>query len=286
MLLFVALLVNATLRAVLAGRRPHLPEQAPRQQAGARRGVLPRARRDPRARQGGRREQQVQGRLQVPAGLPRRARSTPTSPATSPATGGSAASSPARTRSSPAATRRLFVNRVIDLVDNAAPQGGSVTLTINPAAQQAAYDGLKALGDNVPRRGRRDRADAPARSSRWSPARPTTPTGWPATTSCAVGKTKQRLENDEPEPAGQPRHRGGRCRRVRPSSWSPPPPRSTPGSTPPTPRSPAGRPRPAADHQDLVNENNSACGGDQITLTQALAGVLQRLLRLGRPEDR
>ena len=43
----------------------------------------------------------------------------------------------------------LFVNRVIDLVDNQAPQGGSVSLTINPKAQQAAYDGLKALGPTV-----------------------------------------------------------------------------------------------------------------------------------------
>jgi peptidoglycan glycosyltransferase len=44
---------------------------------------------------------------------------------------------------------KLFVNRVIDLVGNDDPQGGSVTLTINPKAQKAAYDGLRALGDNV-----------------------------------------------------------------------------------------------------------------------------------------
>ena len=44
---------------------------------------------------------------------------------------------------------KLFVNRVIDLVGNQEPEGGSVTLTINPKAQKAAYDGLKALGDNV-----------------------------------------------------------------------------------------------------------------------------------------
>lgn len=40
---------------------------------------------------------------------------------------------------------RLFVNRVIDLVGNNQPQGGSVLLTIDPAAQQAAADGLEAL---------------------------------------------------------------------------------------------------------------------------------------------
>jgi peptidoglycan glycosyltransferase len=41
---------------------------------------------------------------------------------------------------------RLFVNRVIDLVGNDQPQGGSVLLTLDPAAQQAAVDGLRALG--------------------------------------------------------------------------------------------------------------------------------------------
>ncbi len=44
---------------------------------------------------------------------------------------------------------RLFVNRLLDLLSNAEPQGGSVQLTINAAAQKAAYDGLSALGDGV-----------------------------------------------------------------------------------------------------------------------------------------
>ena len=44
---------------------------------------------------------------------------------------------------------KLFVNRVIDLVGNQSPEGGSVSLTLNPKAQKAAYDGLLALGDNV-----------------------------------------------------------------------------------------------------------------------------------------
>jgi penicillin-binding protein A len=39
---------------------------------------------------------------------------------------------------------RLFVRRLVDLVTNRERQGGGVKLTINPAAQQAAYD---ALGD-------------------------------------------------------------------------------------------------------------------------------------------
>ncbi len=44
---------------------------------------------------------------------------------------------------------RLFVNRLVDLVNGNNTEGGSVSLTIDPAAQKAAYDGLKALGDDV-----------------------------------------------------------------------------------------------------------------------------------------
>jgi peptidoglycan glycosyltransferase len=41
---------------------------------------------------------------------------------------------------------RLFLNRFIDLIGNEQPKGGSVSLTIDPDAQQAALDGLTALG--------------------------------------------------------------------------------------------------------------------------------------------
>jgi penicillin-binding protein A len=44
---------------------------------------------------------------------------------------------------------RLFVNRVVDLLGSRQPSGGSVSLTIDPAAQQAAYAGLTALGEGV-----------------------------------------------------------------------------------------------------------------------------------------
>ena len=44
---------------------------------------------------------------------------------------------------------RLFVNRVVDLFGNSQPEGGDVTLTLNPRAQTAAYEGLRALGKNV-----------------------------------------------------------------------------------------------------------------------------------------
>jgi penicillin-binding protein A len=44
---------------------------------------------------------------------------------------------------------RLFVNRLVDLVNGNATKGGNVVLTIDPAAQKAAYDGLRALGKDV-----------------------------------------------------------------------------------------------------------------------------------------
>ncbi|GAA4705032.1 penicillin-binding protein 2 [Nocardioides conyzicola] len=44
---------------------------------------------------------------------------------------------------------RLFVNNFVDLLSSDPPKGGNVTLTIDPKAQQAAYDGLAALGDGV-----------------------------------------------------------------------------------------------------------------------------------------
>ena len=43
----------------------------------------------------------------------------------------------------------LFVTNLVDLLSNDAPQGGSVQLTIDPAAQDAAFAGLDALPGNV-----------------------------------------------------------------------------------------------------------------------------------------
>ncbi len=44
---------------------------------------------------------------------------------------------------------RLFVDRVVDLVSNTQPTGGAVSLTIDPAAQDAAYEGVRALGSET-----------------------------------------------------------------------------------------------------------------------------------------
>jgi peptidoglycan glycosyltransferase len=43
----------------------------------------------------------------------------------------------------------LFVNRLVDLVNGSATKGGNVELTINPAAQLAAFNKLRALGPDV-----------------------------------------------------------------------------------------------------------------------------------------
>lgn len=44
---------------------------------------------------------------------------------------------------------RLFVNRVVDLLSNKKPKGGSVELTIDPIAQKTAASGLASLGKNA-----------------------------------------------------------------------------------------------------------------------------------------
>jgi peptidoglycan glycosyltransferase len=44
---------------------------------------------------------------------------------------------------------RLFVTKLVDLISNEANQGGSVMLTLNADAQEAAYDGLSSLPGDV-----------------------------------------------------------------------------------------------------------------------------------------
>lgn len=44
---------------------------------------------------------------------------------------------------------RLFVSRLVDLLNNSQPKGGNVELTLDPAAQNAAYDALSALNEDV-----------------------------------------------------------------------------------------------------------------------------------------
>lgn len=44
---------------------------------------------------------------------------------------------------------RLFVTRLVDLISNKPTKGGNVLLTLDPDAQQAAYDGLAAIAPDV-----------------------------------------------------------------------------------------------------------------------------------------
>ncbi|MGL5808531.1 MAG: peptidoglycan D,D-transpeptidase FtsI family protein [Nocardioides sp.] len=44
---------------------------------------------------------------------------------------------------------RFFVNRLVDLVQNAEPKGGRVQLTLDAAAQEAAFEGLRKLGEGT-----------------------------------------------------------------------------------------------------------------------------------------
>ena len=164
MLLFLALMLNATyLQYSQAGSAQR---RAPTT-AGSCDAAFSRERgRDPGRRQ--RRSPRAQDRrpVQVPARLP-------AARMYAPLTGYFSSLRPTGDRAQP--ERRplrqrpaLFVNRLVDLVNNSQPKGGSVALTIDPAAQKAAYDGLQALGNDVAGRRRRDRAVAPARSWRWS----------------------------------------------------------------------------------------------------------------------
>ena len=163
----------------------------------------------------------------------------------------------------------LFYERVIDLLDNEAPQGGSVSLTIDPKAQQAAYDGVKALGDNV-----QAAVVALEPSTGKILAMVSAPTFDPNKLAShdfgEVGATKARLLSNKLRPLDN---------RAIESTL---PPGSTfklvtaaaalgSGKYNPDTKVPGGsRLDLPLTTRDLVNESRGSCGGNQITLTQAL----------------
>jgi peptidoglycan glycosyltransferase len=164
---------------------------------------------------------------------------------------------------------RLFVNRVVDLIGNDAPKGGNVSLTINPKAQKAAYDGLRKLGTNV-----KGAVVAIEPATGRILAMVSSPTYDPnklATHDFALGgKTKQRLEND---PAGPLQNRaieetlppGSAFKLVTASAAI-----DKDGFTPNT-KVPGGSSLDLPQTtKNLPNENGVSCGGGQITLTRAL----------------
>ncbi|MCW2827107.1 MAG: cell division protein FtsI [Marmoricola sp.] len=163
----------------------------------------------------------------------------------------------------------LFVNRVIDLVDNQSPKGGSVSLTVDPDAQRAAYDGLKALGTDV-----RGAVVAIEPSTGKILAMVSSPSYNPNRLAShdfsEVGKVKQSLEKN---PLGPLNNRA--IEEVLP-----------PGSTFKLVTAAAaldsGKYKPDSlvpggatldlpqTTKDLVNESRGSCGGDKITFTRAL----------------
>ena len=165
---------------------------------------------------------------------------------------------------------RLFIdNRVIALAGGDDPKGGSVTLTVNPDAQKAAYDGLRALGNNVrgavvaiePRTGK---ILAMVSSPTYNPNR------LASHDFSEAGRTKERLVNAKPSPLDNA------------AIEETLPPGSTfklvtaaaaldSGKYTPDTLVPGGsRLDLPQTTTDIVNESRGACGPDKITLTRAL----------------
>jgi peptidoglycan glycosyltransferase len=162
----------------------------------------------------------------------------------------------------------LFVSRIVGLLGDNQPQGGSVLLTLNPAAQRAAYNGLQSLPGNA--RGAVVALDpktgailATATTPSYNPNRIATHN------ATAAAKAWTALSHSK---ADVMLNRG--LQQIYP-------PGSTfklvtaaaalnSGYTPDTMvRGGASLPLPQTTHV-LTNENGSNCGGNSITLTQAL----------------
>ena len=174
---------------------------------------------------------------------------------------------------------------MIALAGGEDPKGGSVTLTIDPAAQQAAFDGLNDLGDNVrgsvvaiePRTGK---ILAMVSSPSYNPNK------LASHDFNGVGKAKQRLEEDKLSPLNN--------RAIEEVL----PPGSTfklvtaaaaldSGKFNPDSQVPGGATLdlPQTD-TDLINDGGGSCGGEHDHPHPGAGGLVQRVLRRGRHEGR
>jgi peptidoglycan glycosyltransferase len=164
---------------------------------------------------------------------------------------------------------KLFVNRVIDLLGNQDPRGGSVSLTINPRAQKAAYDGLRALGDTV-----RGAVVALEPSTGKVLAMVSSPTYDPNRLAShdfvAVNKAHQQLLANDLSPlnnrAIEERLPPGSTFKLVTAAAALESGRYQPDSMVPG-GSKLDLPQTS---KDLINENGGSCGGTKITLTRAL----------------
>ena len=164
---------------------------------------------------------------------------------------------------------RLFVDRVVDLVSNTQPQGGSVSLTIDPAAQTAAYEGVQDLGPDT-----EAAVVAIDPSTGRLLAMVSNPTYDPNLLAShdfrAVKENYERLIADPGNPlfnrAIQETYPPGSTFKLVTSAAALESGRYTPGTSVrggTSIRLPGTR-------TDLPNEGGSNCGGDRISLTQAL----------------
>ncbi|MDQ6641126.1 MAG: penicillin-binding protein 2 [Actinomycetota bacterium] len=164
---------------------------------------------------------------------------------------------------------RLFVNRVVDLIGNNNPKGGNISLTLNPKAQKAAYDGLRKLGPKVkgavvaiePATGR---ILAMVSSPTYDPNK------LASHNFALAGRTKQRLQNDVSGPLQNRALEeilppGSAFKLVTASAAL-----DKAGFTPNTMVPGGTRLTLPQTTNTLPNENGSSCGGGQITLTRAL----------------
>ena len=137
------------------------------------------------------------------------------------------ASSPRRTRCSPATTRALFIGSLVDLLSNKRAAGRQ--RPADPRPRRPA-GGLRRAWRRSARtsRARSWRSSRPpARSWRWCRCRRSTPTTWPPTTSAPRDDTYERLDADDDRAAAQPRDPEAAVPRARRSSSSPRPRRSS-----------------------------------------------------------
>ena len=162
----------------------------------------------------------------------------------------------------------LFVNRVIDLFGNDDPKGGNVTLTINPKAQKAAFDGLRKLGTDV--KGAVVAIEPATGKILAMVSSPTYDPNKLATHDfAAAGSTKDRLQNEDSGPlqnrAIEETLPPGSTFKLVTASAALDKDRFTPDS-----KVPGGTRLDVPNGRPIPNENGSSCGGDKITVARAL----------------
>jgi peptidoglycan glycosyltransferase len=164
---------------------------------------------------------------------------------------------------------RLFVNRIVDMVGNSQPKGGSVSLTVDPRAQTAAFEGMAALGRNVT-----GSVVALEPSTGKVLAMVSSPTYDPNLLAShrfsSVQRAYERLNGATNRPlvnrAIQEIYPPGSTFKLVTAAAA----LSSGQYTPDTEVKGGARLDLPQTSTDLVNENGSDCGGERITLTQAL----------------